>query len=936
MDWRQWKLEDWNRALVATLFFDQERLNQPVRRVEASDKFLAKATGDTAAGYAEARKAFIRSFGQSGATIRAYYEWSSEHANQTRRQGYPSIVAPLYLTLLAASADETTHSHGNFRERFATLLKPVEVGHLGFGDLPSLWKHVEAWSVRRAKNNLDCRVLQLPPVRWHDRLISHSKLLAFPAYIDELRLQEVLGRAGLDSDSTFQEIAHHVSARLGKFSKFFQEEFEVFRNHLNRAENQEAYQTPFWSAVEALTWENQRELARTTGEFALGIDVTDPAFPEFYLLADDIAASKLPRQLATASAPRPGRLRNFTKLADGKPWNPALVESAVAFQANLARLKLWKRLKSGCIALYFDEFGNRTSEGSHIDGAGACIIAKGAIADELTKTSKNLRLKFTETRANGGFAPWRVFLFEELLERQLQRLGEDMPDDARHGLQTAWRPPRISFSGGAWDGQMLLLNPASVPLVGMPKVASGSFQVLNEGGDVLAEGGLEPTDGEGRLAIPPKTLAALAIPHTLKVAAVTKDAYHAEYSLSVTTMFPPSAPTPLPDPTSWLADGPGGMLSYIDGHPGAPRQPGSSARSLPLPKFERCPGDRAMQLVEVGLDAIPPALDWLCEALALRFQTRATLPFSQLMDHINPASEASGVPAWQLKRLLLSSGLLQTVQKRDSPYTIVVAAPRTISLGQGPGQCVARISGLLSKSERAALAAILMPEEQAFRLSPEGPSLGIGVIELRLSGPGRILKIATSLGLVVAGAPLPAPLSPPREFPAAIAASGSELPRDAGLEAYNAAKQRWEPATTAQPISPKGMFFRLVSKQKRDYWISTGSGYMWTDSLTWAQVFRTGIAGKPFGHVLPNGDCVFDAGMYGLPPPLVQWWLQQGGGYVGIGREGQLVFAGGASDAIWKQAGGWFPHKVDAVDVEPMAALERRRLALSLRKRRSN
>ena len=935
MDWRQWKLEDWNRALVSTLFFDQERFEQPIRRIEASAKFLARVTGDSRAVHAEAHDAFVRSFGRSGSAIRAYFSGAHDQERETRRNGYPSTLAPLYLTLLAGSADENTYLQGDFRDRFATLLKPVAVGRMPFADLPAMWKHVKDWSRRRANQHQDCRVLELPPVRWHDRLISHSKLLAFPGYQDELKLQSLLERASLDSDSPFRDIARHLATRLGAFSQFFQEEFKVFRSHVSKVEDLAAYQTPFWGAVEALTWESRRELSRSTGEFALGVDVSDPALVEFYMLADDFAVDKLAPQIEKSINTVPGRLRNVIRLRGGWQWSPALAESTAISQVSLARLQLWKRLKSGCLALYPDEYGRLTSDGSFVDGVSTCILVKDRVADELAKTSKNLSLKFREAKGSVSFAPWRVFVFEQLLERQLQRLADDMPDDVRRSLQVRWQPPRISFSGGVWDGQMLFLNPASVPLVGMPRIASGSFQVLDESGAVLTQSVLEPTNEDGRLAISSRNLVSLSFPSELKVSATTADGQEAYSSLRVTNVFPPSPPLPLADPAAWLVDGPSGLLSYVDGHAtAAPLEP-RKVSTLLLPRFERVAGAPAVNLIEVDLDTLPPVLDWLCEALALRFRDRAIIPFAQLEDHIKPASQAANVPVWQLRRLLLSSGLLRAVQKRGSPFAMIAVAPRTISLHVAQGECVARISGLLSKSERASLRALLISGEKAFRRLSQNLVIGIGVIELRLTGPNRIAEIATSLGLEVIDTPLLAPLSSPREVMVCTTGWGNALPRAAGLEAYNVAKRRWEPINTAHPAMTTGMFFRLISKQKREYWIFTGSGYMCTDSLTWTSIIRVGIARRPFAQVLPNGDCVFTPDVRGLPPSLVRWWLHRGGGNLGIGHTGELVFAGGASHGTWEEIGDWLHGEVGAfVKNDIGVALDRRRLALAMRKNR--
>ncbi|WP_139770056.1 hypothetical protein, partial [Salmonella enterica] len=66
-----------------------------------------------------------------------------------QRKGYPTYFAILYLTLLAASADDETHDEGDFRVRFSVLLGFDKNKKFVFTELPNLWERLERWSSRK-------------------------------------------------------------------------------------------------------------------------------------------------------------------------------------------------------------------------------------------------------------------------------------------------------------------------------------------------------------------------------------------------------------------------------------------------------------------------------------------------------------------------------------------------------------------------------------------------------------------------------------------------------------------------------------------------------------------------------------------------------------------------------------------------------------------
>eukprot|EP01034_Spumella_vulgaris_P043326 gene43326-53791_t len=223
MSWQAWSLRDWNQALVDAIFFDQERIGIPVSRINASNAFLAGCTGDPACRPDDARACFVRSFGKTSAEVKTHFVTAG---HGLAKSGCPTVVAPLYLTLLAASADESTYDLGNFRDRFAEIVLPVDVGQVNFSRLPAMWAALEEWSRKRCRASSDCRILVLPPPppSRYNKLIGCSKQLAFPGHRDETRLARLLSEHGLagDVDPIPEAVQSAVLRGLGSFTEAFE------------------------------------------------------------------------------------------------------------------------------------------------------------------------------------------------------------------------------------------------------------------------------------------------------------------------------------------------------------------------------------------------------------------------------------------------------------------------------------------------------------------------------------------------------------------------------------------------------------------------------------------------------------------------------------------------------------------------------------------
>jgi hypothetical protein len=334
-----------------------------------------------------------------------------------------------------------------------------------------------------------------------------------------------------------------------------------------------------------------------------------------------------------------------------------------------------------------------------------------------------------------------------------------------------------------------------------------------------------------------------------------------------------------------------------------------------------------------SLDALPPFLDWQCEALSLRFQRRAAMPFAELNSHLIGAAEAADVPLRWAQRLLFNSGWTSRVQRRNSPYPVFAPAPRTITIHSVGQHVTARISGMFPKAERARLSAALYEGEAAYILHGGNDALSIGAFELRLCGPERIHELAQDFNCSQLMEPaICAPLAPADLLPQVSMSSSGGWPVQIGLEVWVEKKYTWEAYEPGALVLP-GTIARLQGTGRMQYFVS-GDGVYWkTDSFAWACIFRLAAQGEPIGTIAVNGDCRFHLNIPELPPSLVRWWLHWGGGYISIPTSGHIIFGGGRGQTIWDVFKGWFAYspEVGITEKIPDRALERRGLALRLR-----
>lgn len=929
MSWQEWRLEDWNRVLIQHIFFDEDRLTVPITRITASDRFLAECVGEMATD-AEARASFIKACGNNAGDIRSLYEWSPKYKVLIQRNDIPSFMPALYLSLLAASADINTFDKGQYRDRFSEIVKPLDVGSLGFEDLPKFWKLARDWSVDRNQRLGDCRILRLPDPLSEKR-IGYSKRLVFPGYRDEKQLKYILDSEGLNSNSDFLAVVKALYKALHKFahSPSFVEELEIFKSYVTKASLVEAYESPLWGAVQDILWEEDRDNAIKNGSLLIELH-PDLYNPDFSILTDLQGEKKLSTHYQLIEISKKDKYR-FSILT---PESETLVSSLrriAQVNSGFKEAKLWKAFNSGLIC-FFSTGGYLTSEGIFSDGAQSCILVEKKLSSGLLSAARSFRAKPTVINLEHIAPDWVLLSFESLSKADLETLSAFLPYKLQGLLSVGWNPPVVSIKGGSWFGQALLLNPSSNPIVSFPDVKAGKYELLDKDGSSIQHGDLDIGD-EG-FFIPFKSVSG-----DLSSAIKVRYTFTRDESLSVATKVVPliqdaplMAPTQLPNPDAWLVNGRGGRLQNFS-------NVFTEVESIDKLDYDLKDFSPYISKVPAGSELVdrkylPNAvmsvgfLGWIGESLALRFQSRLTLPYRELMANLIGPEVVLEIPRWQFRNLLFLSGQIIALESRRSSHLAIAAGHRTIAFCNSSVKNRCRIVGCLSKSEKYRLSVMLNDGEQFIPVLDENICLSIRAIELEISHKGRVLEIAKEFNLEVLDKEFFGDvLTPVNKISNTISSANFEGRNN--LEVWDRFKRQWRPLDQRHPLG-SNVIVRMRGRQRNRFWVSSDNIAIETDSEVWAKIFLCSLLGMPIAKIQNDGSCVFNELISGLPESLTRWWLHWGGGEVSYADSGALMLTGSVDPDVWVQLGSWVRA---ASDIPPDAvsrnySLDRRKLAL--------
>ncbi len=352
----QFDLADWNRTLVRAVFFDRIDSSPFITRIDATDNFLAQASGIESP--AEARKSFLAAMPHWEYRVRRLFDSSVMYRWSTSSDDLP-FYAQLHLTILAASAEESLQHEGNFRVRLAQMLDLQDGDYVSRGCLPALWENARQWSINRSEKRGDTRRLVLPDPG-NETIIGYSKRLAFPGFRDQNRLAELFTQTDIDSSSALPRLLQVIRSNLFSFSDRFREEFRGFARLIESNQLEKASGTPFWDAIEETSWSRTRRSGKASrAGCRLEIDPTDPHAPGVWLFCRNL----------------PSGNSDLKKDADESPYNglvPLSCRDKRLAGRMLESLRSWAKsnqyrswlgpnlehsLKEGCIGFVQDNDG---------------------------------------------------------------------------------------------------------------------------------------------------------------------------------------------------------------------------------------------------------------------------------------------------------------------------------------------------------------------------------------------------------------------------------------------------------------------------------------------------------------------------------------------------------------------------------------------------
>ena len=274
--WRDWSVNDWNRALFE-YFFEDSGDHASVSRIVINNDILRRVAGEGATAdeaYTAFRKVVCESLDDEN--LASVIDWFGSESRFD--QECPGEFVYLAVTCYAATHAVETGEEGNFRRRLKEFLGlDTADQNYWLNSLPSSWKRFQTWLDHAIEAGRPIRrlILNTPPSS--RRLIGHSLGLAFPSHRDHLLLVQYLAAQDLSESPPILRVLQIINRRLNRFSDAFQTAFRRFRTGFE-SRQADLHESPFWSAVrEAIveTYTTRQEQQVTRGRVMLRLDRED-------------------------------------------------------------------------------------------------------------------------------------------------------------------------------------------------------------------------------------------------------------------------------------------------------------------------------------------------------------------------------------------------------------------------------------------------------------------------------------------------------------------------------------------------------------------------------------------------------------------------------------------------------------------------------------
>ena len=897
--WRSWRRARWNDALVDAVFRCGSE-NAIVRRIDATQAFLARAVGAAEDEADAVREAFFALFQSRLGTARSLFDPSRLTAGWNATDPHLPFFLELYLSLIVASADERTAEIGNYRRRLAELTG-IGPAALIRRDLPRLWERAAEWSERTQATGIARLVL---PESGNERIVGISKRLAFPTYADQQHLAALLGRAGIDHESPIADLLTAFRGRLAGFSDHFQAEFREFRDRLQRSPI-DASNTPFWQALQETARGHAEDDAGRAARLRLELDPSDPHDARLIVSIDN--ASDIPDGWRPDGIPVPGRSVALAWSDErAGPMLEALQRDAVRAGPTLVRQSRALRLglRNGALAFVTGEFGRWSMAERLASGDVVWLLCRFDVAEHLPDGLVTPSGRSIYRASLLGSHAWTLAGPVALDKTALAALSETLSGsrllEPRMPSAGVRLTGTVDLPGGVYFRRPLL------PCAWTDNATGFDFRVEDAGGLCLAEGSMT-LDADARFCFPADIAASGAARVRFDARGAT--GLIASRSIEVVERCTDATFKTLSRPSHWLVDDDVGGLSPLGESARVGERAGDLPRTTPLVRVSE------LGLRSTRADDPPGAWSDLSEALAALFVRRQTLTARETVAMIVERRGAGAGAAWRTLDQLVENGFVRLAAPRHWRGAFLLPAAPEAHLRELGGSCRVRIVGLLTELDRLRLIEALAPLGARPFVHVGLTDDDVGATEFVTSSREEA-KAALGRVSVVCSTASP-PLGRLAPLPTVSPLPDRDLPPS---------ETRWWHATSgyfsefAPAPDTAATLERRIFERTRDLYIVRGPvGEFRTESRRWALLAWAAADRGILGEIRGDGSCALSHSALALPPSIARATLAFGGGVVGRDSEGRRHYLAGEGWSPAQALGAWIraaprgiPRAVDA------------------------
>ena len=883
--------EQWGASIFGYLF---KSLQDPrsLSRLSSSRRVLEAVSGIPAR---DAQHEFIRSFGHHRRLILAKYNHSGGVPVDSALRTPPRFFSSLYLSLLAAGADEDTNQVGDFRRRFCMMINAAwetevfEEGQLtnAFGNLPGMWLYVKNWLERNESNGEGWCQLVLPKPPSHERLIGISKRLAFPSYRDEIKIRQILLQHDLDAGALPDQVEKVFSRQIYNYhSGLTQNCIDEFRGFSTLLKDSsllkvdEALQTPFWGAVSDVSLSLSDQNSSKRSEYCLSISTDDPSGFEAYLLSS--SESEDGSNFYSDIFSHKGRYK-FRSISTGVENTLDLLGRLYKSDRRNFQLKRMKEsLEVGFLSLYVDDEGRVNTDAKFSGQAREVFFLVSELLRAKLKALGVQRFKPKEIRELGDSNGWGLLHFVDLDSADRMQLFRMLPEEVSVGVRFySDTQMQVLRDGVRLRGtSAFVVNRFSCERFCVHEAASGTWRCLGSN-EAQQERSLEQR-GPGAFGLPLDFKALNKHDQQVETLVLLPNGRQLRKKIRCFSYAPYSCRPKFLD-RNVVVDGDGGHLM-------------NEAETY---ECQECckSGEGAYQYEPVPLkprdfqvlDELKGPAEEIIEVLCARFESTVRIDRSELRHYGKEASHLGVSLVNNLMLRLHNSALIKRVTSFGENSFDSLAAERRLVSEHKEGLLHRYIvSGLLNRNEREELCRWLTAKRCTVEAEQEYVLEGITPLSFVSAVPMDYPDLEETFSLQRVDLTAANPF---RGFSrSTFLASRTDRFSGGELEFWDAQRFAWVSSASLNAVGAR--LARSQSRYSTEYYLLSAAETYRTNSRIWAFMWLCYLTHGYVAEISPNFELRWHRSIRGLPPIVVNWWIHFLGGSVTATSDGQLVMRG--------------------------------------------